>query len=72
MTDQTEIQRLAEFLEERMAWLQYEADHGGDWQALGAMRKECGNVLSAIRSGRYREDGRPSWLVNAIPVVRAA
>jgi hypothetical protein len=65
------LERVERFLEERIAWLRYEADHGGDWQALGAMQKETAYILGAIRSGRYLDDGRPSWLVNAIP-LRAA
>ena len=72
MAPPIDLERVAEFLEERMAWLKYEADHGGDWQALGTQRNECAYILGAIRRGRFREDGRPSWLINAIPVVRGA
>jgi hypothetical protein len=60
--------RVCTFLRERAAWFAYEADRGGDWKHLKTREEECRWIEQAIRNGRYREDGRPSWLVNAIPV----
>lgn len=60
--------RICAFLIERAAWFDYEARHGGDWEHLKRREEECRWIEQAIRSGRYKEDGRPSWLVNAIPV----
>lgn len=59
--------RVCAFLRERAAWLSYERNNGGA-EDLYHASKECLAIESMIRSGRYLEDGRPSWLLNAIKV----
>jgi len=61
-------QRLPRFLAERAAWLKYEALNGGDWEHLKAKEDECLYLRRVLNTQRMFEDGRPSWLVNAIPV----
>ncbi len=66
------IDRVCAFLRERAAWFDYEASHGGNWHHLKTREEECRWIEQAIRNGRYTEDGRPSWLVNAIVVPERA
>lgn len=62
------LERLPQYLAERAAWLKYEADHGGDRTALGLQERECRYLITVLANGRFREDGRPSWLVGRITV----
>jgi hypothetical protein len=66
------LERLPQYLAERAAWLKYEADNGGDHVALGIQERECRYLIEVLTNGRYRDDGRPSWLVNRIAVPASA
>jgi len=64
----TPTERICAFLKEHAAWFDYGAKRGGDEQHLRARASECRWIEQAIRTGRYKEDGRPKWLVKAIPI----
>ncbi len=68
----TDLERVCQFLRERAAWLKYERDHGGDHVTMSIHESECAFLERSIRTGRYMEDGRPSWLRDIpIPPVAA-